>query len=160
MNTQVNNVKGSNLFRFMSIILLMLGVTQLFQCIGLVGGLIFILADTGAMKELAEAGANIPMAVFSMAFNVVLVILQGVTGFFGLRGVGDREKIGLSCNLGIALVAIQVIYCAIAIVRSVAEHSPWNFTSVLSILINIGVPVVFVCAAFVHKKALKEVKEL
>lgn len=144
--------KGVNLLRYSSIVLMMLGVTQLFQCIALIGGLIYMFTDAQAVKDLTAAGANIPMMIVSMTFSTLLVIFQGVTGFFGLRSMDNPKFMKTSLILGIILSGLEIVNCGL----SLFGGSEWNATSILNLILNLALPILFVVSVIIYKKEKEE----
>jgi len=136
-------MQGSKMLKVTSILMIVFGA------IGLVLTLVS-LSTLGALTTLAEAmGVDVPVGL--LTFASILAVAGGaaqlVSGIIGVKNWNNPQKAGSCILWGIIVIAL----CLISNIFTLIGYAA-NF-NILSLLIGLVIPVLYLIGAFQNKKA-------
>lgn len=150
MNPSMYGKKGSMMFRYTSIVLLLFGVMQFFQCVMTIIVLVLTFQEPEVMDAMNKEGTIVAMMILTIAGNTAAAVMQGISGFQGLRSVDNPNRISGCFKLGIVLVIVLTANTLL----TMFQITEWSFTILLNIVLNILIPALYLYAAYVQKKTL------
>lgn len=129
-------MQGSKYLKVTGILMIVFGA------IGFVG-VILALLGTAALILM---GANSLVLYASIALSIVSVIIQFIAGIMGVKYCEVPEKAQKCFNMGIAIIALNVLSAILTIVTN--SFNPLNF------VIGLIIPVLFLIGASKNKASI------
>lgn len=137
-------MKGKTFLQVTGILMIIGGAISLIASLGL-GGLTTLLAVISG-EYVDGLGALFALVAIAVVFSIIGSVVELVAGIIGVKNCGKPEKAGVCLGWGIAVIVISVISNVLTIVGG-------SDFSVLSLILGLVLPVLYVVGAALNKKS-------